>query len=58
MAYVWASGYLSGVEQMGNTMTIQELKVGDVVNVMQKASENPPNYLYAHYTLFSGHILY
>lgn len=58
MAYVWASGYLSGVEQMGSAMTIQDLRVGDVVNVVQKASENPPNYLYAHYTLFSGYILY
>lgn len=57
MAYAWASGYTSSTEQMGTAMTIQQLKPGDVVNVIQKASDNPPNYLYAHYTLFSGYML-
>ena len=57
VAYAWASGYTSHTEQMGTTMTIQQLKRGDVVNIIQKASDKPPNHLYAHYTLFSGYRL-
>lgn len=57
VAYVWASGYISGTEQMGATITIQQLKLGDIVNVIQKASDDPPNYLYAHYTSLSGYII-
>ncbi|XP_067942534.1 collagen alpha-1(X) chain-like [Watersipora subatra] len=55
VAYAWANGYTSATEQMGTAMTIQQLRRGDIVNIIQKASSNPPNYLYAHYTLFSGY---
>lgn len=48
---------MSGTEQMGTAITMQQLKLGDIVNVILKESDNPPNYLYAHYTSFSGYKL-
>ena len=55
VAYVWTSG--KGTEQSSSTMTVYQLKIGDIVHVVVQPSIEPPNYLYAHYTLFSGYLI-